>query len=252
MVPAAKAGSKSYEIYHLGIGKGERDNKLNSLACGFYLPIHESGILITGRVQQSRSELLDNKKVELSLFTGNRRRPISDSLTLTIINMKKQDSGSHPPTRKPGGRNPLRFAPLALILVLLWNATLISQAVDGSIRHCFNLKGILRRPNILIRSNSTLQWVACPDNSTFYCSFFSVPLDYSTPSDEDKTVIAMRMYPSTAPKTARLGSIFTNPGVGSLEIHVIRSILLNIFCSGSGRFWSRQPVKNWPLIERHI
>ncbi|KAJ7197492.1 hypothetical protein C8J57DRAFT_1418178 [Mycena rebaudengoi] len=126
--------------------------------------------------------------------------------------MKKQDSGSHPPTRKPGGRNPLRFAPLALILVLLWNATLISQAVDGSIRHCFNLKGILRRPNILIRSNSTLQWVACPDNSTFYCSFFSVPLDYSTPSDEDKTAIAMRMYPSTAPKTARLGSIFTNPG----------------------------------------
>ncbi|KAJ7080085.1 hypothetical protein C8R43DRAFT_1143160 [Mycena crocata] len=59
---------------------------------------------------------------------------------------------------------------------------------------------------------STLQWTACPDSSTFYCIFFAVPLDYDAPSSGEGTVIAMWMFPTTVSDYGRLGSIFTNPG----------------------------------------
>ncbi|KAJ7813867.1 alpha/beta hydrolase fold-domain-containing protein [Mycena olivaceomarginata] len=54
--------------------------------------------------------------------------------------------------------------------------------------------------SILIRENATIHF------------FFAVPLDYDAPSAEDKTVIAMRMFPATVPSAERLGSLFTNPG----------------------------------------
>lgn len=65
----------------------------------------------------------------------------------------------------------------------------------------------------LSRPSSALDWSPCPDNATFYCSFFTVPLDYSAPWEDDKTHIAMRMYPASVGSDERLGSVFTNPGV---------------------------------------
>ncbi|KAJ6563646.1 Alpha/Beta hydrolase protein [Mycena vulgaris] len=94
---------------------------------------------------------------------------------------------------------------VALLLVSLWNASSISHVI-------LSLKSSILPRSILVRDNATLQWTACPDNSTFYCSYFTVPLDYAVPSSPDKTVIAMRMFPATVPNSERLGSIFTNPG----------------------------------------
>ncbi|KAJ7061526.1 hypothetical protein C8F01DRAFT_1137680 [Mycena amicta] len=42
--------------------------------------------------------------------------------------------------------------------------------------------------------------------------FFDVPLDYDAPTDPDKVVIALRMFPATVPFSERIGSIFTDPG----------------------------------------
>ncbi|KAJ7289246.1 Alpha/Beta hydrolase protein [Mycena rebaudengoi] len=63
-----------------------------------------------------------------------------------------------------------------------------------------------------IRNTAPLQWTPCPDMSSFRCSFFTVPLDYSNPTAEDSSVIAIRMLPATVPDSERLGTIFTNPG----------------------------------------
>ncbi|KAJ7772887.1 TAP-like protein-domain-containing protein [Mycena maculata] len=67
------------------------------------------------------------------------------------------------------------------------------------------------KPN-LIRKNSSLNWESCPDNSSFFCAFLTVPLDYSNRTTEDTAIIAMRMYPATVPPSQRLGTILTNPG----------------------------------------
>lgn len=99
---------------------------------------------------------------------------------------------------------------VALLLASLWNTGHLSHALLG-------WKDGLFSPPVLVRANATLQWTQCPDNSTFYCSFFAVPLDYATPSSEAKTVIAMRMFPATVSASERLGSIFTNPGVRQLK-----------------------------------
>ncbi|KAJ6622149.1 TAP-like protein-domain-containing protein [Mycena sp. CBHHK59/15] len=64
----------------------------------------------------------------------------------------------------------------------------------------------------LVREKSTLAWRACPDNSTFFCSFLTVPLDYSNPTAPDNSVVAIRLYPASVSHSERLGTIFTNPG----------------------------------------
>ncbi|KAJ7706732.1 hypothetical protein B0H17DRAFT_1192308 [Mycena rosella] len=116
---------------------------------------------------------------------------------------EKRDGFAH----KTGFTSRPRFiVAVALLLAALWNTSSISNALLG-LRHC----NIFPRPG-LVRTNATLQWTACPDNSTFYCTFFAVPLDYDAPAAPDKTVIAMRMFPATVPASERLSSIFTNPG----------------------------------------
>ncbi|KAJ7453146.1 Alpha/Beta hydrolase protein [Mycena latifolia] len=130
--------------------------------------------------------------------------------------------------RKNGLASRPRFViAVALLLALLRNA--------GSISHVFlglKLSTHLSR-STLVRPSATLHWMACPDNSTFYCTFFEVPLDYDAPSAEDKTVIAMRMFPATVPNSERLGSIFTNPGGpgGSGHASLLKTgpLLSNIF-----------------------
>lgn len=100
---------------------------------------------------------------------------------------------------------------VALLLASFWHGSSFSNAVLR-----LTTLSSSQRP-VILRENATIQWAACPDNSTFYCSFFTVPLDYDAPSAEDKTAIAMRMFPATVPTSERLGSIFTNPGVRWLE-----------------------------------
>ncbi|KAJ6622216.1 Alpha/Beta hydrolase protein [Mycena sp. CBHHK59/15] len=165
--------------------------------------------------------------MRLCLHSGRRPhdspRPTS-ALTRAIMDSKR-DNGHSP--RQLLISRPRLVVVVALLLVSLWNASSISHAI----RNC----NVPRR--VLVRPNATLQWTACPDNSTFYCSFFAVPLDYSDPLSDDKTVIAMRMFPATVPKSARLGSIFTNPGGpgGSGHAGLLRTgpLLSDIF---QGRF----------------
>ncbi|KAJ7685794.1 TAP-like protein-domain-containing protein [Mycena polygramma] len=111
---------------------------------------------------------------------------------------------------------------VALLLAFLCNWGLISNAI---------IRAATSQPPVLIRENATIQWTACPDNSTFYCSFFTVPLDYDAPCAEDKTVIAIRMFPAT--NSERIGSLFTNPGGpgGSGHAGLLKTgpLLSNIF-----------------------
>ncbi|KAJ7186421.1 hypothetical protein C8R46DRAFT_1184442 [Mycena filopes] len=109
----------------------------------------------------------------------------------------------------PSFRSPPRLRLLLLVAVLLAslrNARSISDAILrlGTSSACSR--------SVITRQNATLKWTACPDNSTFYCSYFTVPLDYAEPEAEAKTVIAMRMFPATVTASERVGSIFTNPG----------------------------------------
>ncbi|KAF8181193.1 Alpha/Beta hydrolase protein [Mycena galopus ATCC 62051] len=140
--------------------------------------------------------------------------------------------------RSPAWENPPQTASLAsrprivvvvaFLLACLWNGGTIFDTLK-------RLPAASSPRSVLIRENATIQWTACPDNSTFYCSFFAVPLDYDAPSAEDKTVIAMRMFPAT--KSDRLGSVFTNPGGpgGSGHAGLLKTgpLLSNIF---NGRF----------------
>ncbi|KAJ7720861.1 TAP-like protein-domain-containing protein [Mycena maculata] len=139
---------------------------------------------------------------------------------------KREESTTKRPFRTPRSR--------LIFLVAIFGASLwhIGPPSRGFVPWIDNLSS----PHPLGRSvqeNAHLQWTPCPDNSTFYCSFFAVPLDYATPSSEDKTVIAMRMYPATVSGSERLGSIFTNPGGpgGSGHSGLLRTgpLLSNIF-----------------------
>ncbi|KAJ7080072.1 Alpha/Beta hydrolase protein [Mycena crocata] len=115
------------------------------------------------------------------------------------LSMYRGDKVDYFVQKKPLSSRPPIIVLLAFILVALWN-----------ISHTLHPRD--RSPDILLRQESTLQWTACPDNSTFYCTFFAVPLGYDAPSSGDETVIAMRMFPATVSNSDRLGSIFTNPG----------------------------------------
>ncbi|KAJ7739563.1 Alpha/Beta hydrolase protein [Mycena metata] len=101
---------------------------------------------------------------------------------------------------------------VALFLAALWNHASIYE-LESNVLLPSNLANFWASSHpLIVRENSTLKWEACPDNSTFYCSYFTVPLDYDEPDAEDKTVIAMRMFPAPVTASERLGSIFTNPG----------------------------------------
>ncbi|KAJ7058129.1 hypothetical protein C8F01DRAFT_1371567 [Mycena amicta] len=103
------------------------------------------------------------------------------------------------PRTRPLVHRPAVLLVVALILASPW---LLSKFDNVS----------LPKPHILARPNSTLRWASCPDNSTFYCTFFPVPLDYDVQDNADKAVLALRMYPATVPLEERLGTIMTNPG----------------------------------------
>nr|GAT54870.1 predicted protein [Mycena chlorophos] len=78
------------------------------------------------------------------------------------------------------------FLFLVLLPVETWkHQTLIREWIQRGVGN--------NSPLMLSRPNSTLQWTACPDNSTFYCTFFKVPLDYDAPDDQDNVVLAMRV-----------------------------------------------------------
>ncbi|KAF7320923.1 hypothetical protein HMN09_00179000 [Mycena chlorophos] len=128
---------------------------------------------------------------------------------------------------RPRERRPLFLTVIAFILVSAWFAPRIRIPLPRRLVHV--------HVQVLDRPQSSITWTACPDNSTFYCAFFPVPLDYDTPddSDGDRTVLAMRMFPATVPSEDRLGSIFTNPGGpgGSGHANLLRTgpLLSEIF-----------------------
>ncbi|KAJ6480788.1 Alpha/Beta hydrolase protein [Mycena vitilis] len=115
-----------------------------------------------------------------------------------------------------------RLIVVALLLAFLCNWGLVSNALN---------RVATSQSPVLVRQNATIEWTACPDNSTFYCSFFPVPLDYDAPCAEEKTIIAMRMFPAT--NSERIGSLFTNPGGpgGSGHAGLLKTgpLLSNIF-----------------------
>ncbi|KAF7341146.1 hypothetical protein MVEN_01849400 [Mycena venus] len=119
---------------------------------------------------------------------------------------KRLDTGAPPKRTLRVASRPRIVLVIAFLLASLWNwGTIFSSPLRLAVSP-------YSQRSTIIRENATIQWTACPDNSTFYCSFFAVPLDYEAPSAEDNVVIAMRMFPATVPTSERLGSIFTNPG----------------------------------------
>jgi hypothetical protein len=146
---------------------------------------------------------------------GAYQRVVFQSLIQSSKTMRPVEKWKNSGLTRPLASRPRVIAILiTLLLASFWNG---SSILDALLR----LTAVSSAPrSILIRENATIQWTACPDNSTFYCSFFAVPLDYDAPSAEDKTVIAMRMFPATVPSAERLGSLFTNPGVSRFDCSV--------------------------------
>ncbi|KAF8608852.1 alpha/beta-hydrolase [Ceratobasidium sp. AG-I] len=62
------------------------------------------------------------------------------------------------------------------------------------------------------QSSGGISWFTCPDGENMQCAFFSVPRDYTNPTDNDTVSIFMRKLPATVPAEDRLGTILTNPG----------------------------------------
>ncbi|KAJ7438206.1 Alpha/Beta hydrolase protein [Mycena galericulata] len=149
---------------------------------------------------------------------------------------KREEFGQHrAPSSRPSYRRLILLG--ALFLTLLWNDRTLSQfqfQFEEELRQALlRWKDRLSSPSVPVRPGATLQWTSCPDNSTFYCSFFTVPLDYVAPRSDGKTVIAMRMFPATVSASERLGSIFTNPGgpggSGHAGLLKMGPLLSNIF-----------------------
>ncbi|KAF7337822.1 hypothetical protein MVEN_02005100 [Mycena venus] len=150
-----------------------------------------------------------------------------------------------PPT---SGRKSLRFHLLALLLVIqiaFWNW---SVAVDNG---PWLLKSTTTfwnsGPTLLVRENSTIKWRACPDDSSFFCAFLEVPLDYdssrtSVQLHPQHATLALRMYPATAPASQRLGTIFVNPGGPGTSGH---ATLLKTGRSGSALFRGKFDIVSW-------
>ncbi|KAF7314917.1 hypothetical protein MIND_00005600 [Mycena indigotica] len=143
--------------------------------------------------------------------------------------MKTQ--GSKPVAFERPGSRYTKSLFLALLLLLAIFFPWHSTEFDWTRHFSSNLLKI--PPPLLHRPHTSLRWRECPDNSTFYCTFFEVPLDYDAPNDPEKTVIAMRMFPATVSSSERLGSVFTNPGGpgGSGHASVLRvgPLLSDIF-----------------------
>ncbi|KAF7295791.1 AB hydrolase-1 domain-containing protein [Mycena chlorophos] len=91
----------------------------------------------------------------------------------------------------------LAFLFLVFLPIESWkHQTLIREWIQRGVKDS--------NPLTLSRPNSTLEWTACPDNSTFYSP---------DNNDAENTVtLAMRVFPATVSAGDRLGSIFMNPG----------------------------------------
>ncbi|KZT62527.1 alpha/beta-hydrolase [Calocera cornea HHB12733] len=57
-----------------------------------------------------------------------------------------------------------------------------------------------------------IPWTPCADLTEFDCAYFSVPMDYADPQPSEHVSLALRRWPSTAPKKDYMGTLFINPG----------------------------------------
>ncbi|GAA5854844.1 hypothetical protein JCM9279_005534 [Rhodotorula babjevae] len=113
---------------------------------------------------------------------------------------------------------------------LLVAAALVLATIHGA-RFCFNSATTAAQPG------GGIWWSQCPDDSTTYCGFLNVPLDYTDPKADEVVSLSLRMIPATVPPKEQLGYLFTNPGgpggSGTLAILAFGGFLSRIV---SGRY----------------
>ncbi|KAJ7481027.1 alpha/beta hydrolase fold-domain-containing protein [Mycena galericulata] len=92
-----------------------------------------------------------------------------------------------------------------IVFLLITHLFLRVWPLDGGLSWRVKLTIRDRLPN-LVREKSTLNWESCPDDPSFFCTFFAVPLDYLNStravSTGDQAIIAMRLFPATGPGTS--------------------------------------------------